>query len=191
MCRWWLQRPQKKYPWTGRPGRARRGDQGDREGGEERHTRHGFISSSSSPRSSSPWQQLADMLDGDGEVHAFGLRRRADHDADDRTIFVEQRAAGVTGIDGGLSLNRGGAPRDPVLILPLVVRSNLGHDALAEGPEVGLGMTDREHFLADVGHQAGQRNHRGGLRHELGELDVGEVPSLVSLEYPGEEEVAL
>jgi hypothetical protein len=97
------------------------------------------------------------VLNRDGEVHAFGLRRRTHHDADDRALLVEQRATGVAGIDGGLSLNRRRATKNSVRILPLIIRSNLRHDALAEGPEVGLRVTDREHVLADAGHpgQAG------------------------------------
>ena len=74
-----------------------------------------------------------------------------DHDADDCARLVEQRAPGVARIDGGLRLNRRRTPQDSIRILPLIVRSNLRHDALAEGPEVVLRVTDREHILAGWG----------------------------------------
>src|SRR5262245_6296271 len=75
------------------------------------------------------------MLNRDGEVHAFGLLRRTDYDADDRALLVEQGATGVAGMDGRLSLNRRRSPKNSVRIPPLIVRSNLRREALAEGPE--------------------------------------------------------
>src|SRR5262245_53448462 len=77
-------------------------------------------------------QQLADVLDGDGEGDAIGLERRADDDADHGPLVVEQRAAGVSGIDRRLRLDGRGDPRDSVVIAPLIVRTDLGDDALGE-----------------------------------------------------------
>jgi len=43
------------------------------------------------------------VLDGNGEIDALRFGRRADHDADDRTLVVEQRSSGGAGLDGGLA----------------------------------------------------------------------------------------
>src|SRR5262249_61432541 len=64
------------------------------------------------------------MLNRDGEVHACGLCRRTDHDANNRALPV---------------------------------------DALTEGPEVILWMTDREDVLANVGHPRSPSRQRTGL----------------------------
>ena len=121
--------------------------------------------------------------DGDGEpdAHEEVLLRRvgqAGDDADDLAVPVEQRAAGVAGVDGRVELDQAleglaGADADR----PVERRD----DAAAQGLGQAEGVAEREDLVADLGAPAEDGGH-DDLRESLRRKDGGVARSLLVLD---------
>src|SRR5271157_2595115 len=121
-------------------------------------------------------------VDGDGEAYAGALSDAGgDHgvDADDLAVPVEQRAAGVAGVDGGVGLN-GFFDDQAVWLLHLADGTD---DAAREGSGEAERIADGIDFLADLQIGRVAEDHRlqvGGF-----DLDYGQVMRLVGADDGG------
>ena len=117
-------------------------------------------------------------VDGDGETHAgVAAAGRGDHgvDADDLAVGVEQRAAGVAGIDGGVGLD-GLVDVGSVGLLHLADGAD---DAARHGSvEDAEGIADGQHLLPDL--EGGAAAQGYGLQVGRLDLDDGKVVRLVA-----------
>ncbi len=123
-----------------------------------------------------------DGVGGHGESDALiagRLREDGGVDADDFAVHVEQRAAGVAGIDGGVGLDE---------VLELSARAGLdgavlgGNDAGGDGLRQGEGAADGFNPVADLG-LVGVAELDGGQRGIGVDLDDGEVGGLVGADH--------
>ena len=131
-------------------------------------------------------------IDGDGEAEVVALRDAAGVDADDFAAEVDQRPAGVAGVDGGVGL-------DPVIepagfvaadVGFIDVAFGIGDDAGGDGAREAVGGAKGHDGLADG--DFGGVAQRGPLEGEFAgfefihiELEDGEVGPVVGADEFG------
>ena len=92
---------------------------------------------------------LNDLACRDGVAHALDIRGRVlrDVDADQLTLHVEQAAAGVAGVNGGIGLQKTG---HRAAIRGLKVTILRGDDAGGHGLTIAQGVADGDDLIADL-----------------------------------------
>ena len=128
-----------------------------------------------------PVDDLADAAHGNGEADAGAAIVDRDVDADDLTVDVEQRAAGVAGIDDGAGL-------DEVAEVLLAAQGDLAgggrDDARGDGAAETEGVADRDHRLAE--HDVTGAAELGGREALVrDDLEDGDVVLLVGADETG------
>ena len=120
----------------------------------------------------------AHEIDGNRKTDPFGSAGGAvQHggvDADQVALRVDERAAGIAEIDGGIGLNEILESRESEL-----TAARGAHDALRHGLADAVGIADREHDVADaqcIGAAHGHDGQLGDVQMQNGDVRVGILP---------------
>ena len=117
-----------------------------------------------------------DRVDGDGEADVLGAGDDGGVDADDLAAGVDQRPAGVAGVDGGVGLDEVVERMTPSLIARSLAETMPAGDAgVAAQVE---GVADGDHVVADP---------QVGAGAELGRREVGAVDAWMQGDVVGGE----
>jgi len=135
--------------------------------------------------------ELADVATRNGKEDSLRLGDSCGDNSKNASLIIQERPPRVPGIDGRLSLDGCCDSSNTVIVTPRIAWTDLGDDALGQGPEVALGVSDDEHVVPDV-RQSGRdwQHSRVGWRG-LHQSDERQVPRFEFADDPRRDEVVL